>query len=445
MYATEQLVALANTLRGDDARDACEHLARRAEHASPRVARKALKLIARCCDGARDGTFTREMSKLSTRIRALQSRVGAPHPSKGDSEHAAVRAAAREAMGAIFGGAKDAASSVSGGMTSGKIEGFGDGSTVGARAMGRAEERARDDSARPADETTPAREPRLGRLDAPLEASMRSTPKLNLDASGSGVKWKPLRPPSPEKTRSDATTTARATTVEDSLADFTSTSAPSTSPEPMTTSVSKTTHSRDPSVEFTLEGSEEKAAVDKLCTPSGVRLSPVESDVVDFLRTGAHLNAQGVVIALSERLVAYAGGDAAWRSAYRAACVLERAAACEKRWLADVFLHSSAMDLLDAMANDVNAHAQLRDKARSVADALRRRFPSPARASVVPEPSARPPADDVFAQLSDLSVRAPPAPRVDAGLATLRARPPEAASNRLASAPPFDRIDDLLK
>ena len=147
MYATQTLVELTGTLEGDSLRDACEHLTARAEHRSAYVKKKALKLIVKCCEGSSDRRFAREMAKISGRIRALQSHTGPPHPTKGDSVHAAVREAAKEAMSAIFGSHNDVPSSTTsvmsgGGRGGGRIEGFGDGGardagTVGGRLMER--------------------------------------------------------------------------------------------------------------------------------------------------------------------------------------------------------------------------------------------------------------------------------------------------------------------
>ena len=485
VYASQQLAELAATLRGDALADACEHLVSRAEHPSPYVRRKALKLIAKCCDGSSDRAFAREMAKHSGRVRALRAHAGPPHPTKGDSVHAAVREAAAEAMGAIFGGAKDVHVAVGGG--SGRIEGFGDRATTGNWATER--ERAGihsrstsgDGDDFPSYRTTPTQGPRPGKLDAPLEASLQSTPRLNVDASGPGVKWKPLRPPSPEKKRADAASAAPTTTrstagVDDFLGNFTA------SPSRASTSaveekIATASHSRERSAssEFILEGSEEKRAIDKLCTPSGVRLAPLEGDLVEFLRTGAHLNAQGVVIALSERLLTYAGGDEAWRRAYRAVCVVEHAAASSTRWLADVFANSSALELLDDVANDANAHAQLRQKAQAVAATLR--APRGASIDVASPVSNAPQPVDLFAQFGDLSVAppsaspstsagnllddffaAPPpppsmttaplppvAPMTGPGLAALNELPPTSEEQRLKNTHAFDFVGDLLK
>ena len=240
------------------------------------------------------------------------------------------------------------------------MEGFGDGRD--ARAVGAS---SMESGAADAYRTTPTRTKKPGTLDAPLGDALKSTPKLNVEANE--AKWKPLRPPSPVK---KAAATA---SVGDLLSDFASAApqaAPSASTSATTSRASERSVARE---EFVLDGSEEKRAIDKLCTPSGVRLVPAEADVEDFLRTGSRLNAQGVVVALSERLLTYASGEEGWRGAYRAVNVLERAASTSShRWLADVFANSSAMDLLDAVANDASTHAQLRHKAKACAEALRR-------------------------------------------------------------------------
>jgi hypothetical protein len=329
--------------------------------------------------------------------------------------------------------------------------------------------------------STPLRKP--GTLDAPLEASLNSTPKLNIDSDGP-TKWKPLRPPSPVKKPEPARATAPATA--DLLSDF-ATSAASASSLPAAPAASPpptAPTSREP--EFVLQGSEEKRAVDKLCTPSGVRLAPIDDDVLDFLRHGARLNAQGVVIALSERLVTYADGEE-WRGAYRAACVLE-AAAKETRsgaWLADVFLNSSAMDLLEAITSDATAQAQLKQKATDAVAALRRGG-APSTASTTPTVATTTSSApmDLLSQLGDLSVAAPPpaaasapaptdpladlfappppstaeyharppsayvpptAPMRGPGLAALAELPPTAEADRLKQTKAFDFVGDLMR
>lgn len=496
MYATQTLVELTRTLEGDSLRDACEHLTTRAEHRSAYVKKKALKLIAKCCEGSSDRRFAREMAKISGRIRALQAHAGPPHPTKGDSVHAAVREAAKEAMSAIFGNHNDVSSSPSttsvmsgAGRAGGRIEGFGDGDagTVGGRLMERETSgvHSRSHSYEEYDTynatSTPLRKP--GTLDAPLEASLNSTPKLNIDSDGP-TKWKPLRPPSPVKKPEPARATASATA--DLLSDF-ATSAASASSLPAAPAASPpptAPTSREP--EFVLQGSEEKRAVDKLCTPSGVRLAPIDDDVLDFLRHGARLNAQGVVIALSERLVTYADGEE-WRGAYRAACVLE-AAAKEMRsgaWLADVFLNSSAMDLLEAITSDATAQAQLKQKATDAVAALRRGG-APSTASTTPTVATTTSSApmDLLSQLGDLSVAAPPpaaasapaptdpladlfappppstaeyharppgayvpptAPMRGPGLAALAELPPTAEADRLKQTKAFDFVGDLMR
>ena len=205
---------------------------------------------------------------------------------------------------------------------------------------------------------------------------------------------------------------------------------------------------------------------------------PAEADVEDFLRTGSRLNAQGVVIALSERLLTYASGEEGWRGAYRAVNVLERAASTSShRWLADVFANSSAMDLLDAVANDASTHAQLRHKAKACAEALRRSATPGATPAATPAATT-----DLLAQLGDLSVAPPPtaptpafadplaglttdfasappsarstpppsyvpptAPMRGPGLEALRDVPPTTDARRLSQTKAFDFVGDLLK
>ena len=511
MYATQTLVELTGTLEGDSLRDACEHLTARAEHRSAYVKKKALKLIVKCCEGSSDRRFAREMAKISGRIRALQSHTGPPHPTKGDSVHAAVREAAKEAMSAIFGSHNDVPSSTTsvmsgGGRGSGRIEGFGDGGaardagTVGGRLMGRETSgiHSRSHSYEEHDvynaPSSPL--PKPGTLDAPLEASLNSTPKLNIDSDGP-TKWKPLRPPSPKKKPEPVRASAPAT--GDLISDFATSTASASSPPsaPTASSPAKAPTSQEP--EFVLDGSEEKRVVNKLCTPSGVRLAPKDGDVLDFLRHGARLNAQGVVIALSERLVEYASEEE-WRHAYRAACVLETASKEVRSgtWLTDVFLNSSAMDLLEAIASDVSAQAQLKQKAIDAVAALRRGgAPSSVSATsttttattTTPSTTASSPMD-LLSQLGDLSVAAPPpaapgasaradpladlfaqptsstaptdplaasqarpptayvpptAPMRGPGLAALAELPPTAEADRLKQTKAFDFVGDLMR
>ena len=510
MYATQTLVELTGTLEGDSLRDACEHLTARAEHRSAYVKKKALKLIVKCCEGSSDRRFAREMAKISGRIRALQSHTGPPHPTKGDSVHAAVREAAKEAMSAIFGSHNDVPSSTTSVMSGGRrgggrIEGFGDGGardagTVGGRLMERETSgiHSRSHSYEEHDvynaPSSPL--PKPGTLDAPLEASLNSTPKLNIDSDGS-MKWKPLRPPSPKKKPEPVR--ASAPTTGDLISDFATSTASASSPPsaPTASSPAKAPTSQEP--EFVLDGSEEKRVVDKLCTPSGVRLAPKDGDVLDFLRHGARLNAQGVVIALSERLVEYASEEE-WRHAYRAACVLETASKEVRSgvWLTDVFLNSSAMDLLEAIASDVSAQAQLKQKAIDAVDALRRGgAPSSVSATsttttatgTTPLMTASSPMD-LLSQLGDLSVAAPPpaapsasaradpladlfaqptsstaptdplaasharpptayvpptAPMRGPGLAALAELPPTAEADRLKQTKAFDFVGDLMR
>lgn len=510
MYATQTLVELTGTLEGDSLRDACEHLTARAEHRSAYVKKKALKLIVKCCEGSSDRRFAREMAKISGRIRALQSHTGPPHPTKGDSVHAAVREAAKEAMSAIFGSHNDVPSSTTSVMSGGRrgggrIEGFGDGGardagTVGGRLMERETSgiHSRSHSYEEHDvynaPSSPL--PKPGTLDAPLEASLNSTPKLNIDSDGS-MKWKPLRPPSPKKKPEPVR--ASAPTTGDLISDFATSTASASSPPsaPTASSPAKAPTSQEP--EFVLDGSEEKRVVDKLCTPSGVRLAPKDGDVLDFLRHGARLNAQGVVIALSERLVEYASEEE-WRHAYRAACVLETASKEVRSgvWLTDVFLNSSAMDLLEAIASDVSAQAQLKQKAIDAVDALRRGgAPSSVSATsttttatvTTPSTTASSPMD-LLSQLGDLSVAAPPpaapsasaradpladlfaqptsstaptdplaasqarppsayvpptAPMRGPGLAALAELPPTAEADRLKQTKAFDFVGDLMR
>ena len=456
-YATAQLAEMASALTGDDARDACEHLTRRAEHASPYVQRKALRLIAKCCEGGerRSTTFAREMAKLSSRVRALQTATGAPHPTKGDAPRAAVRDAAKECMAAIFGSERDAGSDAGTRTVGGRaMEGFGDGRDA----------RAVESGAADAYRTTPPRTTKPGTLDAPLGDALKSTPKLRVEASE--AKWKPLRPPSPVKKAAAASTSG----VGDLLSDFAS----ATPARAETTAQTSAMTSRT-SEAFVLDGSEEKRAIDKLCTPSGVRLVPAEADVEDFLRTGSRLNAQGVVVALSERLLTYASGEEGWRGAYRAVNVLERAASTSShRWLADVFANSSAMDLLDAVANDASTHAQLKHKAKACAEALRRGA-TPGAASGAAPGAAPAATTDLLAQLGDLSVASPPtapptafvdplaglttdfasappssyvpptAPMRGPGLEALRDVSPTTDATRVSQTKAFDFVGDLLK
>ena len=513
VYATQALVELARGLDDDALRDVCEHLTTRAENKSPYVKRKALRLIAKCAEdaGSRDRRFAREMAKVSGRIRALQTHVGTPHPSKGDSVNASVREAAKEAMSAIFGSEREinredttrgdgraSAMMGDGGVAGlgGRITGFGDGSsasgaTLGGRLMSREggfgarsspSSRSMDDD----DEDSPRRgattaTARPGTLDAPLEASLASTPKLNIE--GSGAKWKPLRPPSPERKREGGAGASRSTAV-DLLGDLdavTSNARPAVVPAANASSSSAA--SRE---DFNLDGSEEQRAIEKLCALSGVRIAPAESDIDAFLRAGSRLNAKGVVVAIAEKLVTYAGDS--WRVAYRAVCVLERAAQSDAtgRWLADVFVNSSAMDLLESITADASVHVQLKHKATACVAALRSSSSADvggAAASTTtapPKPTAPESSIDLLSQLGDLSVSAPPpvaaassssspnvldnlfaapvatsalptgyraptAPMRGPGLATLNDIAPTSEEQKLKNTKAFDFVSDLMK
>ena len=474
--------------------------------------RKALRLIAKCAEdaGSRDRRFAREMAKVSGRIRALQTHVGTPHPSKGDSVNASVREAAKEAMSAIFGSEREIhredtrgdgrATAVvgEGGVAGlgGRITGFGDGSsasgdggaTLGGRLMSREggfgarsspSSRSIDDEDSPRRGATMATA-RPGTLDAPLEASLASTPKLNIE--GGGVKWKPLRPPSPERKREGGAGASRSTAV-DLLGDLdavTSNARPAVVPAANASSSSAA--SRE---DFNLDGSEEQRAIEKLCALSGVRIAPAESDIDAFLRAGSRLNAKGVVVAIAEKLVTYAGDS--WRVAYRAVCVLERAAQSDAtgRWLADVFVNSSAMDLLESITADASVHVQLKHKATACVAALRSSSAGVGGASAStttapPKPTAPASSIDLLSQLGDLSVSAPPpvaaassssspnvlddlfaapvatsapptgyraptAPMRGPGLAALNDIAPTSEEQKLKNTKAFDFVSDLMK
>jgi len=518
VYATQSLVELARGLDDDALRDVCEHLTSRAENKSPYVKRKALRLIAKCAEdaGSRDRRFAREMAKVSGRIRALQTHVGTPHPSKGDSVNASVREAAREAMSAIFGSEREihdgnrgdgrvAGMMGDGGVarSGGRITGFGDGSfasggTTGGRLMsqeGGFGARSSPSSRSVDDEDSPRRgasvaatmtTARPGTLDAPLEASLASTPKLNI--GGGGAKWKPLRPPSPERKREGGAGASRATAV-DLLGDLDaapSNARPAVVPASMaaTNTSSRRAASSSSREDFNLDGSEEQRAIEKLCALSGVRISPAESDIDAFLRTGSRLNSKGVVVAIAEKLVTYAGDS--WRVAYRAVCVLERSAQSDStgRWLADVFVNSSAMDLLESITADASVHVQLKHKATTCVAALRSSsvgdVGSSASTTVAqPKPTAPTSSIDLLSQLGDLSVSAPPpvaassspnvlddlfaapapqtttsaptgyraptAPMRGPGLAALDDIAPTSEEQKLKNTKAFDFVSDLMK
>lgn len=477
--------------------------------------RKALRLIAKCAEdaGSRDRRFAREMAKVSGRIRALQTHVGTPHPSKGDSVNASVREAAKEAMSAIFGSEREIhredtrgdgrATAVvgEGGVAGlgGRITGFGDGSsasgdggaTLGGRLMSREggfgarsspSSRSIDDEDSPRRGATTATA-RPGTLDAPLEASLASTPKLNIE--GGGVKWKPLRPPSPERKREGGAGASRSTAV-DLLGDLdavTSNARPAVVPAANASSNRRAASSSSASREdFNLDGSEEQRAIEKLCALSGVRIAPAESDIDAFLSAGSRLNSKGVVVAIAEKLVTYAGDS--WRVAYRAVCVLERAAQSDAtgRWLVDVFVNSSAMDLLESITVDASVHVQLKHKATACVAALRSSSAgvaggaSASTTTAPPKPTAPASSIDLLSQLGDLSVSAPPpvaassspnvlddlfaapvatsaptgyraptAPMRGPGLAALNDIAPTSEEQKLKNTKAFDFVSDLMK
>ena len=212
---------------------------------------------------------------------------------------------------------------------------------------------------------------------------------------------------------------AATTTTLDLLSDFGTAAAGGP-----TTTTTAPKPSKDRGGAFDLQRSEELRAINALCTPSGVRLAPVDGDVERFLRDGSmNYDARGVVTALAEKLVTRAGDD--WKSAFRAACVLEyawRTRHAHGAWLVDVFANSSAMELLTAAANDASAHSQLRQKCADTHAMLSGVIAHDAQvassSSAAPIPAAK--SIDLLAQLGDLSVAPPPPPP-----------PPPQASNPL--------------
>ena len=553
VYATQQLLELIRALPHDSSgsasmKDIAEHVCGRCEHASPRTARKALALTAKLCAG--EARFQREMVKLSGRIRAMTTYVGEAHASKGDALNEGVRKAAREALEAIFGTAAAETSSASmtgirsgggsggggsmtslpssfssgfGGKSGAGVEGASgsrmgeslgsvlmsavSGVGIGSRGSGlmmRAGGGDDDENDESEGSTTintnqgahsypvtPPKTPKPGVLEAPLAASLMTTPKLVVRGEGA-TKWKPLRPPSPPRPRESgrnvsvntiapSTPTATATQnnpVTDFLGDF------DNKRSTFDQEKEKESASRG-EFEFNLDGSEEQRTIEKLCTPSSLHIAPLESDVDAFLRAGARLYARGVVVALSEKLVAYAGD--AWRTAYRAVIILERASTAKEvksgKWLADVFVNSSAMDLLDAIAVDSSADRRLAEKAASVAQQLRlgADHPSliaPSATAASASASARANPIDLLSQLGDLTV-APPqsnsnlldelfasefdgaarqpsvgfppsyqpplAPMRGPGLAALEHIPPPPPQSSQSQTAAFDFVGDLMK
>jgi len=233
---------------------------------------------------------------------------------------------------------------------------------------------------------------------------------------------------------------------------------------------------------FDVQRSEELCAINALCTPSGVRLAPLDGDIERFLSDGAtNYDARGVVTALAEKLVTYAGND--WKSAYRAACVLEyasRTRGAHGAWLVDVFANSSAMELLMSAATDASAQSQLRQKFTDTHAALSSVVASGHGTHAIPAPAPVPVTAaatpiDLLSQLGDLAVAAPPStsafdpfvtsstattttstayppayqppaqPMRGPGLAALDAIPPPSAEARAKSVPQFDFIKDLMK
>jgi len=476
----ESLVELARTLDDDSVRDVVEHLANRVEHKSPYVKRKALKVLKALVESG-GGRVAKHVAKNASALRAAEQLTGAPHPSKGDSVNASVRAAAREVLAVTFArGGEPTSQRVPLGRT------LMTSATSGATS-GRANDDEDDDAY--AFRTTPTKPTRReGVLEAPLEASLASTPKLNV--SQGGTKWKPLRPPSPE-TSTRASTSGAAPAVSstsapmsaaatlDLLSDFAAGGAASAT---QTTSKDVVVGGGGGGGAFDVQRSEEIRAINALCTPSGVRLAPLDGDIERFLSDGAtNYDARGVVTALAEKLVTYAGND--WKSAYRAACVLEyasRTRGAHGAWLVDVFANSSAMELLMSAATDASAQSQLRQKFTDTHAALSSVVASGHGTHAIPAPAPVPVTTaatpiDLLSQLGDLAVAAPPStsafdpfvtsstattttstayppayqppaqPMRGPGLAALDAIPPPSAEARAKSVPQFDFIKDLMK
>ena len=477
----ESLVELARTLDDDSVRDVVEHLANRVEHKSPYVKRKALKVLKALVESG-GGRVAKHVAKNASALRAAEQHTGAPHPSKGDSVNASVRAAAREVLAVTFArGGEPTSQRVPLGRT------LMTSATSGATS-GRANDDEDDDAY--AFRTTPTKPTRReGVLEAPLEASLASTPKLNV--SQGGTKWKPLRPPSPETSTRASTSGAApavsstsapmsATATLDLLSDF---AAGGAAPATQTTSKDVVVGGGGGGGTFDVQRSEELRAINALCTPSGVRLAPLDGDIERFLSDGAtNYDARGVVTALAEKLVTYAGND--WKSAYRAACVVEyasRTRGAHGAWLVDVFANSSAMELLTSAATDASAQSQLRQKFTDTHAALSSVVVSghgthaiPPAPAPVPVTAAATPID-LLSQLGDLAVAAPPStsafdpfvtstmtttttstayppayqppaqPMRGPGLAALDAIPPPSAEARAKSVPQFDFIKDLMK
>ena len=476
----ESLVELARTLDDDSVRDVVEHLANRVEHKSPYVKRKALKVLKALVESG-GGRVAKHVAKNASALRAAEQFTGAPHPSKGDSVNASVRSAAREVLAVTFArGGEPTSQRVPLGRT------LMTSATSGATS-GRANDDEDDDAY--AFRTTPTKPTRReGVLEAPLEASLASTPKLNV--SQGGTKWKPLRPPSPETSMRASTSGAApavsstsapmsATATLDLLSDF---AAGGAAPATQTTSKDVVVGGGGGGGTFDVQRSEELRAINALCTPSGVRLAPLDGDIERFLSDGAtNYDARSVVTALAEKLVTYAGND--WKSAYRAACVVEyasRTRGAHGAWLVDVFANSSAMELLTSAATDPSAQSQLRQKFTDTHAALSSVVASGHGTHAIPAPAPMPVTAaatpiDLLSQLGDLAVATPPStsafdpfvtssttttttstayppayqppaqPMRGPGLAALDAIPPPSAEARAKSVPQFDFIQDLMK
>lgn len=476
----ESLVELARTLDDDSVRDVVEHLVNRVEHKSPYVKRKALKVLKALVESG-GGRVAKHVAKNASALRAAEQFTGAPHPSKGDSVNASVRSAAREVLAVTFArGGEPTSQRVPLGRT------LMTSATSGVTS-GRANDDEDDDAY--AFRTTPTKPTRReGVLEAPLEASLASTPKLNV--SQGGTKWKPLRPPSPE-TSMRASTSGAAPAVSstsvpmsaaatlDLLSDF---AAGGAAPATQTTSKDVVVGGGGGGGTFDVQRSEELRAINALCTPSGVRLAPLDGDIERFLSDGAtNYDARSVVTALAEKLVTYAGND--WKSAYRAACVVEyasRTRGAHGAWLVDVFANSSAMELLTSAATDASAQSQLRQKFTDTHAALSSVVASGHGTHAIPAPAPMPVTAaatpiDLLSQLGDLAVATPPStsafdpfvtssstttststayppayqppaqPMRGPGLAALDAIPPPSAEARAKSVPQFDFIQDLMK
>jgi len=362
-------------LNDEEVRDVVRHVSQRCATGTPRQRAKALKALKKLVERV-GGRAIRECAKYEKELRACAQFTGVEDERRGDALNEAVRASAREVLAAAF--SRDGVAR--GAKENGAV--LASASSSHAIACERGQCGEYDDvvdDAFYAFRTTPRKgeKQREGVLEAPLEASLARSPRLNVDEK-SGTKWRPVDfdKHAKERLSKDATFSDRASSA----------SATSSARDVSSSFASERPRDRSPTTPTAAPTSiiakhqglgEEARAVDALCAPMGVRLAPIDGDIDRFLRDGANggFDAGSVVAALAEKMLTYADDD--WKSAFRAACVLEYASRMpphSSAWLVDAFTNSSAMELLRELAKNADASAPppLRQKCSDAFAALTR-------------------------------------------------------------------------